>query len=61
MIGHQTPRPKGGSVTLGVILLIVGAVLFAQKFGWIPVQIDWVLPSLLVAWGFSELYRGLQP
>jgi hypothetical protein len=45
------------SIGFGFFLVLVGVALLAERFHWIPNDIQWFLPAVLIAWGVSELYE----
>jgi hypothetical protein len=44
------------SLGLAVFLLIAGGALLAERFGWIPSDIKWGLPAILIAFGVTMLF-----
>jgi hypothetical protein len=51
--GHPSERRGIG---FGLFLVLAGGVLLAERVGWLPASTDWLLPTILIAWGASELY-----
>lgn len=46
-------------IGFGIFLLVAGIVLLAERTGWLPTGVDWLLPAALIIWGASELYQRL--
>ncbi len=47
---------KAETAGFGIFLILAGVIVLAQQLGWIPQNLDWVLPVLLIIWGASDLY-----
>jgi hypothetical protein len=47
---------KAGNAGFAFFLVLAGLIMLAQQFGWIPRNLDWLFPILLIIWGASELY-----
>lgn len=43
------------SLGLAIFLLIAGGAMLAERFGWIPSDIKWGLPAILIAFGVTML------
>ena len=41
-----------------MVLILVGAALFAERLDWIRFGLDWLLPVLLVAFGAGMIYNA---
>ena len=46
---------KGTNVAWGIFLILGGIALFAKDMGWLPFNINWLLPAILVALGVGFL------
>ncbi len=44
------------SLGWAVFILISGIALLAERLGWIPSNIQWGLPAVLIAFGVAMLY-----
>ena len=42
-------------VGFGLFLLLAGGILMAERLGWLPINTDWLLPAILIAWGATEI------
>lgn len=40
-----------------VFLLIAGGALLAERLGWIPEDVNWGFPAVLIAFGVAGLFR----
>ena len=49
-----TTKPGIG---FGFFLVVAGVALLAERLNWIPNDIQWFFPVVLIAWGISELYE----
>lgn len=47
---------KTGNAGFAFFLVLAGAIMLGQQFGWIPRNLDWLFPIMLIIWGASELY-----
>jgi hypothetical protein len=50
------PHSKWRAISFGPFLIVAGAILLAERMGWLPLNADWLLPIILIAWGASEVY-----
>ncbi len=53
----QHPDRRG--IGFGLFLLLAGGILLAERIGWLPINTDWLLPAILIAWGATELYAKI--
>jgi hypothetical protein len=60
MAENSQPSPEKRSIGFGLFILIAGLVLLGERLGWLPHNIDWLFPAILIAWGVSELYQRLK-
>jgi len=44
------------SLGWAVFILIAGVALLAERLGWIPGDIKWGLPAVLIAFGVAMLF-----
>jgi hypothetical protein len=44
------------SLGWAVFILIAGVALLAERLGWIPSDVQWGLPAVLIAFGVTMLY-----
>jgi len=44
------------SLGWAVFILIAGVALLAERLGWIPRDVQWGLPAVLIAFGVAMLY-----
>ncbi|MGB8813920.1 MAG: hypothetical protein WCC57_12115, partial [Paracoccaceae bacterium] len=56
---NQSPPNARKGIGFGLFLVLAGAVLLAERFGWLPSGSDWFFPAILIAWGVGELYQRL--
>lgn len=55
-------RPtESGGIGFALFLVLAGLILLAERLGWIPPDLDWLFPVILLAWGAGELFRRLTP
>jgi hypothetical protein len=54
--GTPPPSRASGGIGFGLFLLFAGCVLLAQRLGYIPSNVDWLFPAILIVWGASEIY-----
>ncbi len=47
---------KAGNAGFAFFLILAGVIMMAQQIGWIPRNLDWLFPIILIIWGASELY-----
>ncbi len=47
---------KAGNAGFAFFLVLAGVIMLAQQLGWIPKNLDWLFPIMLIIWGASELY-----
>lgn len=43
-----------------VFILIAGIALLAERLGWIPSDVQWGLPAVLIAFGVTMLYSNFK-
>jgi len=48
------------SIGCGVFLVLAGFALLAERMGWIPFDIAWFLPTVLVAVGIAKIFDALR-
>ena len=51
---------KGTNVAWGLFLILAGIALFAKEMGWLPFNINWLLPAILVAIGVGFLFDAFK-
>lgn len=51
-------RAKG--LGCGVFLVLAGFALLAERMGWIPFDVAWFLPVVLVAVGLAKVFEALR-
>jgi hypothetical protein len=56
---NQTPHSERRGIGFGLFILLAGCALLAERVGWLPSSTDWLLPTILIAWGLSELYAKM--
>ena len=47
---------KAETAGFGIFLVLAGVIVLAQQLGWIPPNLNWVFPLILIIWGASDLY-----
>lgn len=52
----QHEEKKG--IGCGLFLVLVGLGLLAERLGWIPFDVAWFWPAVLIAIGGSMVYRA---
>jgi hypothetical protein len=52
----NTTLHKAGNAGFAVFLILAGAIALAQQLDFIPKNLDWLFPLILIVWGASELY-----
>ena len=59
---QKSSPPSSGSppIGFGIFLLIAGLALLAERMGWMPNDIEWGLPLVLITWGLSTLIEKLR-
>jgi hypothetical protein len=57
--GHGTRGHDRGGIGFALFLLLAGLLLLAERLGWAPIDVDWLFPAILIAWGAGELYQRL--
>jgi hypothetical protein len=50
---------RASNLGCGLALIIVGAGMLAQRFGWIPAG-DWIWPAGLIGLGATYLYKAFR-
>jgi hypothetical protein len=56
---NPPPHADRRGIGFGLFLLLAGGVLLAERVGWLPINTDWLLPAVLIAWGASEVYAKI--
>ena len=51
---------QGTNVGIGIFLILAGIALFAKEMGWLPFNINWLLPAILFALGVGFLYDAFK-
>jgi len=51
-MSNEDSKPSFG---LAVFILIAGIALLAERLGWIPAELKWGFPAVLIAFGVSML------
>jgi len=52
--------PKNENLGCGIILVLAGVVIRAQRMGWVQVDIEWLFPLALIAWGLFYVLKALR-
>lgn len=51
---------KNENLGCGILLILVGLGIIAQRMGWFQFNVEWVLPLALIGWGAFEVLKALR-
>ena len=53
------PKADGAGLGCGVFLAAAGAMLLAERMGWIPDNVNWLLPVIILSIGVATIVRAV--
>jgi hypothetical protein len=54
---YMSSNNDGPSVGWGLFFLIAGGALLSERLGWIPADVQWGFPAVLIAFGTGILFN----